>query len=61
MRLCGRSRSAPIGRMRYQVIRAPVAEQYWFPASIRADEEAMVGSATVHVRVTVKYSNYKAR
>jgi len=61
MRLCGRSSSAPIAPMRYQVVRAPVAEQYWFPVSIRADEEAVVGKEKVHVRVTVKYSNYTAR
>jgi hypothetical protein len=28
---------------------------------IRADEEAQIGRETVHVRLTVKYSNYKAR
>jgi hypothetical protein len=61
MRLCGRSSSAPIAPMRYQVVRALVAEQYWFPVSIRADEDARIGRETVHVRVTVKYSGYKAR
>jgi hypothetical protein len=61
MRLCGRSSSSPIAPMRFQVIRALVAEQYWFPVSIRADEEARIGKETVRVRVTVKYSNYKAR
>ncbi|CAN5401286.1 hypothetical protein BH10PSE6_BH10PSE6_19350 [soil metagenome] len=61
MRLCGRSSSAPIAPMRYQVVRALVAEQYWFPVSIRADEEAVISREKVHVRVTVKYSNYKAR
>jgi hypothetical protein len=61
MRLCGRSSSAPIAPMRYQVVRILVADQYWFPASIRADEVAMIGKEKVRVRVTVKYSNYKAR
>ena len=61
MRLCGRSSSAPIAPMRFQVIRALVDEQYWFPVSIRADEEAQIGREKVRVRVTVKYSNYKAR
>jgi hypothetical protein len=61
MRLCGRSSSAPIAPMRYQVVRALVDDQYWFPVSIRADEDARIGKDTVHVRVTVKYSNYKAR
>ncbi|MCW5736865.1 MAG: hypothetical protein KIS73_22255 [Enhydrobacter sp.] len=61
MRLCGRSSSSPIAPMRFQVLRAHVAEQYWFPVSIRADEHARIGDETVHVRVTVKYSDYKAR
>jgi len=61
MRLCGRSGDAPIAPMRFQVLRAQVADQYWFPVLIRADEGARIGNETVHVRVTVKYSNYKAR
>jgi hypothetical protein len=61
MRLCGRSSSAPIAPMRFRVDRALVDDQYWFPVSIRADEDARIGKETVHVRVTVKYSNYKAR
>jgi hypothetical protein len=31
MRLCGRSSSSPIAPMRFEVVRALVAEQYWFP------------------------------
>jgi len=61
MRLCGRSSSAPIAPMRYRVDRLLVDDQYWFPVSIRADEEARVGNEKVRLRVTVKYSNYKAR
>lgn len=62
MRLCGRSNATPIAPMRFEVIRALVDEQYWFPVSIRADEEAQVGKdEKVHVRVTVTYSNYKSR
>lgn len=61
MRLCGRSSSAPIAPMRYQVLRALVGDQYWFPVSIRADEDARIGKERVRVRVTVKYSSYKAR
>lgn len=61
IRLCGRSSSAPIAPMRYQVLRALVDDHYWFPVSIRADEDARIGRETVRVRVTVKYSNYKAR
>jgi hypothetical protein len=62
MRLCGRSNATPIAPMRFEVIRARVDDQYWFPVSIRADEEAQVGrNEKVHVRVTVTYSNYRSR
>lgn len=62
MRLCGRSNATPIAPMRFEVIRALVDDQYWFPVSIRADEEAQVGKEDkVHVRVTVTYSNYRSR
>jgi hypothetical protein len=61
MRLCGRSGSTPIAPLRFEVVRALVGEQYWFPVLIRADEDAKIGGETVHVRLTVKYSNYKAR
>lgn len=61
MRLCGRSSATPIAPLRFEVIRALVDDQYWFPVSIRADEEARVGDEKVRVRVTVTYSNYKSR
>ncbi|MBS0523198.1 MAG: hypothetical protein JSS04_06135 [Proteobacteria bacterium] len=62
MRLCGRSSATPIAPMRFEVIRALVDDRYWFPISIRADEEAEVGKGQkVHVRVTVVYSNYRSR
>ena len=61
MRLCGRSSGSPIAPMRFEVVRALVDGQYWFPVLIRADETPPVGDDKVHVRVTVKYSNYKAR
>lgn len=61
MRICGRSSSAPIAPLRFEVVRELVAEKYWFPVLIRADEEARIGNERVHVRLTVKYSNYKAR
>lgn len=62
MRLCGRSNNTPIAPMRFEVIRALVDDQYWFPVSIRADEEVQVDkNEKVHVRVTVTYSNYKSR
>jgi hypothetical protein len=62
MRLCGRSGFTPIAPMRFQVIRVLVDEQYWFPVSIRADEEARVDGKPVRVRVNVVYADYyKAR
>ena len=61
MRLCGRSSGSPIAPMRFEVVRALVDEQYWFPVLIRADETPPIGDDKVHVRITVKYSNYKAR
>jgi hypothetical protein len=47
--------------MRFDVLRVPVDEKYWFPALIRADEDARISGDTVHVRLTAKYSEYKAR
>jgi hypothetical protein len=61
IRVCGRVGSGPFGPLRYQVIRAQVGDQFWFPASIRADEDAATTSGKVHVRVTVKYSDYMLR
>jgi hypothetical protein len=61
MRSCGRSSNAPIAPMRVLVVRALVGEQHWFPVLIRADEDAVIGKETVRVRVTIKYSDYKAR
>jgi hypothetical protein len=61
MHLCGRSSSTPIAPMRFDVTRAPVDDKYWFPVEIRADEDARISGDTVHVRLNVKYSDYKAR
>ncbi len=61
MHTCGRTSGSPIAPMRYDVTRAPIDDKYWFPVLIRADEEARISGDTVHVRLTVKYSDYKAR
>ena len=61
MHVCGRTSSSPIAPMRFDVKRAPVDEKYWFPELIRADEDARISGDTVHVRMSVKYSDYKAR
>jgi hypothetical protein len=61
MHLCGRTRSSPIAPMRYDVERALIDGKYWFPVQIRADEDARVSGDTIHVRLSVTYSDYKAR
>ena len=59
--ICGRTSASPIAPMRFDVTRAPVDEKYWFPTLIRADEDARISGDIVHVRLTVKYTDYKAR
>ena len=61
MHLCGRISSSPIAPMRYDVQRAAIDDKYWFPVQIRADEDARISGDTIHVRLNVKYSDYKAR
>ena len=61
IRICGRVASGPFGPMRYSVERVHVANEFWLPATIRADEDTEVDNQTVHVRVTVKYSDYTPR
>ncbi len=61
MHICGRSSGSPIAPLRFDVTRASVDEKYWFPVLIRADEDARISGDTVHVRLTAKYSDYKAR
>ena len=61
MHICGRASASPIAPMRFDVTRAAVDEKYWFPVLIRADEDARISGDTVHVRLTAKYSEYKAR
>lgn len=61
IRSCGRFAGGPFGAMRYLVDRTKVADLYWFPAQVRADEKVRVKDDDVHLRVSVKYSDYKAR
>jgi hypothetical protein len=61
LKTCGRSSALPIAPMRYEIQRAQVGGENWFPALIRADEETRIGDNNVHLRVTVKYADYKAR
>ena len=61
MHICGRTSASPIAPMRFHVARVAVDEKYWFPELIRADEDARISGDTIHVRLTAKYSDYKAR
>jgi len=61
LRTCGRAAAYPIGPMRYEIRREQVGEDNWFPVLIRADEDVRLGDNAVHVRVNVKYANYKTR
>jgi hypothetical protein len=62
VRTCGRSPGFPIARMRFEGIRSQVAgSDDYLPTSIRADEEITIDSDKVHVRLSVKYSDYKLK
>ena len=61
VKTCGRSAEYPVADMRFEVTRAQVAGEDYFPVSTRADENAIVDGQPVRVRVTVKYFDYKAR
>lgn len=62
VRTCGRSPGFPIARMRFEGIRSQVAgSDDYLPLSIRADEEVETDGDKVHVRLSVKYSNYKLK
>ena len=60
-RICGRSTDFPIANMRFVSQREEVADGNYFPVVVRADENAQIDGAPVHVRATVKFSNYRAR
>jgi hypothetical protein len=61
VRICGRVPKGPFGPLRYLVTRARIADQYWFPSVISADENVRADDNDVHVRVDVKYSGYAPR
>jgi hypothetical protein len=58
---CSRSSSFPIAPLRFDIQRAQIDGEYWFPVLLRADEDAEIGTTKVHVRVIAKYSDYQAR
>ena len=65
VRTCGRTPGFPIARMRFEGVRAQIADSDdYMPLSIRADEEVEIEgdkSGKVHVCVNVKYSDYKPK
>jgi hypothetical protein len=61
VKTCGRSADYPVGDMRFEVSRAQVVGEEYFPVLTRADENALVDGQPVRIRVTVKYTNYKAK
>jgi hypothetical protein len=61
VKTCGRDADYPIGNMRFEVLRAKISDENFYPVTIRADEDVPIDGAPVHVRLTVKYSDYKPR
>jgi hypothetical protein len=61
VKTCGRSADYPVGDIRFEVVRAQVVGEEYFPVLTRADESLIVDGQQVRVRVTAKYSNYKAK
>jgi hypothetical protein len=61
-RTCGVDAMFPVGFMRFEGLRTPVAGDYYMPAHIRADEKARLKDGSrVHVRVNARYSDYRAK
>ena len=61
VKTCGRDVDYPIGDMRFEVLRAQVADENYYPVTTRADEEIPIDGVPVHIRLTVKYSDYKPK
>jgi hypothetical protein len=62
VRTCGADAMFPVGFMRFEGLRTPVANDYYMPAHIRADEKVRLkDDSRVHVRVNARYSDYKAK
>jgi len=61
VKTCGRDADYPIGNMRFEVLRAQAADENYYPVTIRADEEIPIDGVPVHIRLTVKYSDYKPK
>jgi hypothetical protein len=61
VKTCGRDADYPIANMRFEVLRAQVVDENYYPVTIRADEEIPIDGVPVHIRLTVKYSDYKPK
>ena len=61
VKTCGRNIDYPIANMRYEVLRAQVVDENYYPATVRADEEIPIDGVPVHIRLTVKFSDYKPK
>ena len=61
VKTCGRDAGYPVADMRYEVLRAQTVDANYFPVTARADEEVPIDGAPVHIRLTVKYSDYTPR
>jgi hypothetical protein len=61
VKTCGRDAGYPIGDMRFEVMRAQTVDANYFPVTTRADEEILIDGVPVHIRLTVRYSDYKPR
>jgi hypothetical protein len=61
VKTCGRSAEYPVGDIRFEVSRAQVVGEEYFPVLTRADENVIVDGQQVRVRVGAKFSDYKAK
>ena len=61
VKTCGRNADYPVANMRFEVVRAQVVDENYYPVTVRADEEIPIGGVPVHLRLTVKFSDYKPR
>jgi hypothetical protein len=61
VKICGLTGGFPIALMRFEEQRSEVGGANWFPLQLRTDEDAKIGDNSVHVRMTVKYSDYQPR
>ena len=43
----------------FETFRENIEGHYWFPTYTRADDELRFSSGSVHIRMTVRYANYK--